>query len=359
MRGWAPTRTGVRGRLGPQPLWVVAGGDQQCGCGVLPNAAKADQGGCVVGDERAKSRLELDLLRVDHRDAASQLTQHVAGVTHDRVVVIAVLEAAGTVKLCGIAAAPHRLADRFGSREQQRSELVQRTGAVLLRRLVQDLQHAHCLDHAVTGFGRPRRGAGQHRAGCGLGVDRVGLAAQPARLAVGTVDLDHLDAVSAQVTSQSGSVGAGALDADLVDLAVATHPRQQLGVALRGRSGRRGAHHMAGGGVDHHRDVNVGVGVHPARDVTDGFCHAHQVGSSALIQSGEHRAGREADKTAKGLIAAGSYEVTPPVGAGAGNPCERRPTVQPQDTETVGRTQGQTRYKGHQPGILPSPLGDA
>ncbi len=249
-------------------------------------AGQTDQGGGVAGDQRTQPLLELGLLGVDGGDASGELTQHIAGVAHHGVRVVAVVEAAGPVKLLGGGQAAKRLADLARSGQQQRTELVQRPGAVLVRRLVQHLQDTHSLHHPVAGLGDARRRACQRRSGSRFGVDRVGLAAQPACLAVGPVDLDDLDALPAQVPGQPGAVGAGALDTDLVDLAVAAHPPEQFGVAGGGVVERRGPGDVPGRGVDHHRHVRVGMGVHPARDATDGFCHAGRVASSALIQSG-------------------------------------------------------------------------
>jgi hypothetical protein len=50
-------------------------------------------------------------------------------------------------------------------------------------------------------------------------------------LAVGPVDRDERDALGGEVAGQAGAVRAGALDADLHELAVGTQPRQQLPVA--------------------------------------------------------------------------------------------------------------------------------
>jgi hypothetical protein len=59
-------------------------------------------------------------------------------------------------------------------------------------------------------------------------------ASAPAALAVGPVDLDHLDAGAGQQAGQAGAVGAGALHPSLGELAVATSPVQQL--LITGRS---------------------------------------------------------------------------------------------------------------------------
>jgi alpha-D-ribose 1-methylphosphonate 5-triphosphate synthase subunit PhnL len=76
----------------------------------------------------------------------------------------------------------------------------------------------------VAWFGRGGRGARQHRAGGGLGVDRVGLASLPAEPPVRPVDLNNRDAVVEQVAGQAGAVAAGAFHPDQVKAAVASQP---------------------------------------------------------------------------------------------------------------------------------------
>jgi len=122
-------------------------------------AGQTDQGGGVAGDQRTQPLLELGLLGVDGGDASGELTQHIAGVAHHGVRVVAVVEAAGPVKLLGGGQAAKRLADLARSGQQQRTELVQRPGAVLVRRLVQHLQDTHSLHHPVAGLGDARRRA--------------------------------------------------------------------------------------------------------------------------------------------------------------------------------------------------------
>ena len=100
-------------------------------------------------------------------------------------------------------------------------------------------------------------------AGGGLGVDRVGLALLAPCLAIRPVDLDQLDPGHPQMQRQTGPVGPGALDPDLVQLAVRAQPRQQQPIA--GRGGRElPMPEQPPGRVEHRGSVGVLVRVHPA-----------------------------------------------------------------------------------------------
>jgi hypothetical protein len=59
------------------------------------------------------------------------------------------------------------------------------------------------------------------------GVDRVGLAVQPAGLAIGAIDLDHPDTPATQVAGQSRAVGARTLHPDPGDGTKPGHPVEQ------------------------------------------------------------------------------------------------------------------------------------
>jgi hypothetical protein len=87
------------------------------------------------------------------------------------------------------------------------------------------------LDDAVASLGWGGGHPSQHRAGGGLGVDRVGPAALVAGAPVWPVDLHHRDVLVQQVAGQAGAVAAGAFDPDGVEAAVAAQPAQQLPVA--------------------------------------------------------------------------------------------------------------------------------
>jgi len=78
---------------------------------------------------------------------------------------------------------------------------------------------------------------------------------------VRAVDLDHGDALAAQVSGHSGAVGAGAVHPGAVQRAEAAGPPQQFAVA--GGGGRHlGVSHQHTHSGDHRRDVDVFMGVH-------------------------------------------------------------------------------------------------
>jgi hypothetical protein len=86
----------------------------------------------------------------------------------------------------------------------------------------------------------------EHRAGGGLGVDRVGLAVAAPGGLVGLVDLGHLDALGVQVAGQRGAVGAGALNPGPPERAEGAGPGGELVVAPRA-VGRRRTRRRTGG----------------------------------------------------------------------------------------------------------------
>jgi hypothetical protein len=94
------------------------------------------------------------------------------------------------------------------------------------------LRSARIASTIRRGVWAARCGAGQHRPGGRLGIDRVALAAAAAGGAVGAVSLQHLHALAGQEPCQPGAVGAGALHPDRAELPVATKPPQQLPVAV-------------------------------------------------------------------------------------------------------------------------------
>jgi len=84
-------------------------------------------------------------------------------------------------------------------------------------------------------------------------------------LAVGPVDLHHLDVRGGKVTGQAGTVGAGALHADPLELAEVAHPAHQPPVAGRRRR-KPGRSQDSADVVDDRRYVDVLVGVDAADD---------------------------------------------------------------------------------------------
>jgi hypothetical protein len=83
-------------------------------------------------------------------------------------------------------------------------------------------------------------------------------------LAVGPVDFDDHETLSMEVTSQSGTVGAGAFDPDQADLSEGAHPATEQLVAGEGGDERLHAEQPALG-VDHRRHVDIGVRMDAAR----------------------------------------------------------------------------------------------
>lgn len=104
------------------------------------------------------------------------------------------------------------LAEGRGRGDHDQPERVDRCGVGLDRTVASDPQCPDRLHDAVTTLRRPRRGPGLNSPCRGDGVDRTGLALLASSPSVWLVDLDDLDPVSGQVSSQAGAVGAGAFD---------------------------------------------------------------------------------------------------------------------------------------------------
>jgi hypothetical protein len=128
--------------------------------------------------------------------------------------------------------------------------------------------------------------------GRGDGVDRVGLAVAVAGLAIGPIDLDHLDARGAQEPGQPRSIRARALDPDPHDFTKAGQPGEQLGVALA-RHRERLDTQQATVAVHRRRHMSVEVGVDPAADRTRLY-HGHMCHpfSSSCARGGTYLPGR-------------------------------------------------------------------
>jgi hypothetical protein len=97
-----------------------------------------------------------------------------------------------------------------------------RLGACLHGGVLRDFDLADHLHRAVSGFRDRGRGAGQHRPGRCLGIERVVLTVQVPAAPVRAVDLDDLVASPAQKRRQPGTVEAGPLDpeTDLITMLV-------------------------------------------------------------------------------------------------------------------------------------------
>ena len=98
----------------------------------------------------------------------------------------------------------------------------------------------------------------------------------PALLAIRSVDLDDFDTRAAQMASQAGPIGTGALDADLGHTAEALEPRQQRFVAGRVGAETLGSEQPAERvqcGCDMHVSMRVDTTGDPTRSFYDGHGH--------------------------------------------------------------------------------------
>jgi hypothetical protein len=105
----------------------------------------------------------------------------------------------------------------FGGGDDERVQLVGSLGARLHRRSAGDAQHADHLHRTVLRLGLAEERSGLYCARSGLGVERVGLAEQPASLPAGADHFDDVEVLAAQVAGQASAIGASALDAELVE----------------------------------------------------------------------------------------------------------------------------------------------
>ena len=97
-------------------------------------------------------------------------------------------------------------------------------------------------------------------AGCGPGVERVGLAVAAAHGAVGPVNLNDGQAVAGQEPQQAGTETARAFHSDLVNGAEGLGPGRQPGIATGG--GRKaGCFQQPPGLVEDRGNVHISVGI--------------------------------------------------------------------------------------------------
>jgi hypothetical protein len=162
---------------------------------------------------------------------------------------------------------------------------------------------------AVGGLGQDRDVTGLHRAGGGLGVQRVGLASPAAGGPVGAVDLQHDLACLVQEAGQGGPIAAGALDAEGLDVAESSRPGKQVLIARRrGRDAdvaKTSAELVFGVG-----DVDVAVGVDPDRDTSRSACAMVVMAISfSRVGDGRHP-GRAGGHHCERSADTGFYQVT-------------------------------------------------
>ena len=93
-------------------------------------------------------------------------------------------------------------------------------------------------------------------------------------LAIGPVDLDHLDAPAPEEPGEADPIGAGAIDADLAHLAEALEPGHQLLVAAGVGGGRLGADEPTQR-IESCSNVVVEMGVDTTGDAQRSFYDGH------------------------------------------------------------------------------------
>jgi hypothetical protein len=195
-----------------QAVGVVAGRDQQRARAVVAGPEQRQELGCRHGDQPVELGGEDGDLRVEGLIARGDgpQCQHCRGQrARDRTW----LEGGCSGDQYGGWQAAELLAQLDRGGDQQRLERVDGLGAGPDRGRAGDPQRTDHLHLPGSGLGGHGGLASLHRAGGGLSVGRVGLAAAPTGLAVGPVDLQNDLALSDKETGQGGAVGAGALHA--------------------------------------------------------------------------------------------------------------------------------------------------
>jgi hypothetical protein len=282
---------GERG-LSAQPLGVVAGGGQQLSSMIDPDRVPLQQPGCGPADQLGEALVgEADLL-VELVAAAGDRTQRrLAGCT-------------GSARAASSGRNRTQVATNAATERWSRSSR-SRAGALTSspwRWLMAAVRASggtaphrpkrpDGLHDAVAALGRRGGRTGHHRAGGGLGVDRIRRAALAAGAPVWPVDLHHGDVLIQQEPGQAGAVAAGAVDPDRVWVPVATQPAQQLpGASTVG--GELPVAQQSSLLVDDGGVVGAAVGVHPADDHPGALGHAGTaVPLQARARTGTHRPG--------------------------------------------------------------------
>ena len=202
-----------------QTFDVLAGGHQQRGGvpGADRDAVDGDRRG--LGDELRELLVEQLDLAVELGDASCERPQRGLG----RLLGLPEPSRVGAQAFAQPRASALGLARRqlsaqiLGSGDDQAAERVQRGAARLDGAVARDPQLADRLDDPARVLGDHGPVGGQHVAGGQFGVDRIALAAPPARVRVRLVDLEHLQALGAQVTHQPSGIAARRLHADRGD----------------------------------------------------------------------------------------------------------------------------------------------
>ena len=191
-----------------------------------PDAANRAGVGCLAQGEEVG--VELADLDAERPIAAWEDAQRRLGGPGDRIGCGVGAQAdAGVDERAGAQAAELGI-ERLGGGHGHVVDLVDRLSAGFERRAPGDAQHPDRLHQAVAGLGHSGGFAAEGGPSRGFGVDGVGLAAAPSRLAVGAVHLHHADALAGEAARQAGTVAAGALHADAHHLAPRTATRRAV-----------------------------------------------------------------------------------------------------------------------------------
>ena len=189
-----------------ETLGIVTGGHDQCGCGVGTDAEEAEQIG-DGGDKQCFDPLvELGELVIERTDPVRQRRQGRLGGRRHRI------RRARRPQL-----GPLGDEGRNGKPFEATTELLRCAVAEvahldegldpgLAGRALCDHEDPDGLDGAVSRLRAAARSTTQSRSGGLDCIEGIGLATATALLSVGSVDLDDLDADSAQVTRQSRSI---------------------------------------------------------------------------------------------------------------------------------------------------------
>jgi hypothetical protein len=124
-------------------------------------------------------------------------------------------------------------------------------------------------------------------------VEGVGFAGPSSLLAVGAIDLDHLDPGGPQMSRQPGAICTRSFDPDATELTEALQPRVQRRVAGTFSRERLHAQHTAVR-VERSRDMHVQVRIHSARDGARHLYDGHRHPFLLVMVKGWHaRPGKE------------------------------------------------------------------
>jgi hypothetical protein len=219
------------GRFAADPFRVVTGGDEQGGSGVGADAEDLEQAGGSGGHEGHEELVDALRFGLECRHPSAQGGHGETCCVEDRIGARSRSPAGGLSR----EAVPRQRLGGFahlvGSADRQVADLVAGADPFLSAAALDDGQRSDRFDRAVCVFARALRSSGERGGPSGDGVDAVGLAVTMPGLAVGPVDLNHLDARASQEPCQASPVGAGALDTDQPDRTERAEPVQQCPVA--------------------------------------------------------------------------------------------------------------------------------